>query len=87
MKFLVMLSVVTLVFGQQQVKYNTTNYTEPTTNVKIFKKYTNITFIPQGATDNTWVDYWMDGNYSTLIRSDKQTYFELQMTLHVPNFT
>lgn len=26
----------------------------------------------------------MDGSYSTLIRSDKQIYWELKMVLHVP---
>jgi hypothetical protein len=44
-------------------------------------------FIPEGATDNTWVNYWMDGSYSTLIRSAKDYDLEISMTLHVPSFT
>ena len=43
-----------------------------------------IVFIREGATDNTWVDYWMDGSYSTIIRSDSEIYLELEMILHVP---
>ena len=53
----------------------------------IQKKLVNVTFIPEGATDNTWVDHWMNGSYSTLIRSDKEIYWELSMSLHVPSFT
>lgn len=51
------------------------------------KKQVNVTFIPEGATDNTWVGHWMNGSYSTLVRSDNQNYWELSMTLHVPSFT
>lgn len=57
------------------------------TKVVIREKTVNLTFIPEGATDNTWVDHWMDGSYSTLIRSDNEVYFELQMRLHVPYFS
>lgn len=55
------------------------------------KKTVPITFIREGATDNTWVDYWMDGQYSTLIISNgegkegTELEWELQMTLHVPD--
>ena len=45
-----------------------------------------ITLIPEGATDNTWVDHWMEGHYATLIRSDGDYYLELKLTLHVPSF-
>ena len=54
--------------------------------IVIRKKTTDIVLIPEGATDNTWVDYWMDGHYSTLIRSDNDNYLELSLTLHVPSF-
>lgn len=50
-----------------------------------------ITFIREGATENTWVDYWMDGTYSTMIVSNgaenkpTQYNWELKITLHVPD--
>ena len=71
----------------EQTKLFTINQEGVWNKIVIRKKTSNIVLIPQGATDNTWVDYWMDGHYSTLIRSDNDNYLELSVTLHVPKFT
>jgi hypothetical protein len=71
---------------KETVKLFQTNIEGKWTEVVLRKKMIDITFIPEGATDNTWVDYWMDGHYSTEIRSNGLIFFELSMTLHVPKF-
>lgn len=91
MKFkpILTLALITLISAQAPAdapKFIETTYIDTKDNVSVRKKQVNITFIPEGATDNTWVDFWMDGSYSTLIRSDKEIYWEVSMSLHVPTF-
>ena len=70
----------------ETVKLFTMNQEGKWTGIVIRKKTVDITFIPEGATDNTWVDHWMSGHYSTLIQSDGELYFELSITHHIPSF-
>ena len=86
MKSLLALAI-SICLAQNVPNYTVSTYFDPAYNVTIRKKQVNVTFIPEGATDNTWVGHWMEGSYSTLVRSDNQNYWELSMTLHVPSFT
>lgn len=97
-KLLLAIACITFSFSWAQVPANAPRYDESVhlyntnqegnwTKLVIREKTVNLTFIPEGATDNTWVDHWMDGSYSTLIRSDNLYYFELEMRLHVPYFS
>ena len=70
--------------SSERPSYNTSTYVE--NGLYINRKQVNLTFIPEGATDNTWVDYWMNGSYSTLVRSDGDRSWEISMTLHTPTF-
>lgn len=60
------------------------NYVESADGLR---RTTAITWIPEGATENTYPGYWLDGSYSTYVTEKGTLDFELEMSLHVPELT
>ena len=54
-------------------------------DVRAVKK-TEFTLIPKGATSNTYPGYWLDGDYSTIVRPKGTADLRLTLNLHVPQF-
>ena len=52
-------------------------------DVRAVKK-TEFTLIPKGATANTYPGYWLDGDYSTIVRPKGTADLRLTFNLHVP---
>ena len=90
MKFKLIFLGFIAVLSNAQAPTNAPQFTETAYEdanyIRIRRKQVNVTFIPEGASDQTWVGHWMNGSYSTLVRSDKEIYWELSMTLNVPFF-
>ena len=51
-------------------------------NGKITYLPTKVAIIPEGATENNEMGFYLDGEYATIINEYKEIILELSMTLH-----